>query len=88
MVAQKHTISLSKEQSEFLNSQTELSLSKITQMALKEIMERHKIVMNDVQLLQKKTNKLQSYVEKLTLYIETKGLWEDFLHSVDMAGLI
>ncbi|MBA7653473.1 hypothetical protein ES703_61322 [subsurface metagenome] len=82
------TISLNKEQYDFVKSQPELSLSKVAQSAVREIMERHKIVYNDIEILQKKANKLQNYVQKLTKFLEDKGLWEEFLKNTDLGGII
>ena len=70
MAAKIITISLNKEQYDFVKSQPELSLSKVTQSAVREIMERHKIVYNDIEILQRKANKLQNYVQKLTKFLE------------------
>lgn len=87
-MAEIHSISLNKEQSEFVKSQTELSLSKVTQSALREIMERHKIVYNDLEVLQRKINKLQSSLNATTKFIEDNNLWEKFVKNTDYGGLI
>jgi len=87
MTAQKHTISLSKEQSEFIIANPELSLSKVCQVSLTEIMERHKIIQKDVEIQKKRSEKLQNYVLKLTTFIEKIGQWEKFLSMTDLGEI-
>lgn len=82
------TISLNKEQYDFVKSQPELSLSKVAQSAVREIMERHKIVYNDIEILQKKINKLQTYIQSLTKFIEDENLWEKFLKEAQLEGIL
>lgn len=88
MAAKIITISLNKEQYDFVKSQPELSLSKVTQSAVREIMNRHKIVYSDIEILKKKSNKLQSYVDKLTKFIENCNLWEKFLKETELEGVL
>ena len=87
MTSKIHTISLNNEQSLFLQENSEYSLSKIAQVGINEIMERHKIVQKDVDIQKKRSEKLQNYVLKLTTFIEKIGQWEKFLSMTDLGEI-
>jgi hypothetical protein len=73
------TVSITKEQEDFLNEHTDLSLSKICQSKINELMERNKFSDLERQKLLKNISSLQELLEKATTFIDEKGFWGEFV---------
>jgi hypothetical protein len=79
MVAIPHTITITKEQEEFLNDNSDISLSAITQSAISERMEMMKISIASLKEAQRKIENWMKIVDKMREFITKKGLFDEYL---------
>lgn len=72
------SVSLNKEQVDFLTENKDIKLSFLVQQTLNNIMERTRTKEQEIALLRNKNQKLSELLEKATKFIEQKGLWGVF----------
>jgi len=79
MTSKVYTISLPEQLSNFIQDNPELSLSKITQVAIQRIIEDHKFSETELIRSEKARQKLQEELMKATEFITIKGMWDDYV---------
>jgi hypothetical protein len=84
MASNLHSVSIPKEQEEWLNDNPDISLSKITQAGIAEMMERYKISAETLKEANRKIESWKKIAEEARIFIEKKGLVDEWLKEREM----
>ncbi len=77
------SVSISREQEEYLQKYPKLSLSSILQTGIEQIKINRKCFEDQIRVLENRLNVLQQKLFDSNEFITDKGLWEEFKNVVD-----